>query len=179
MSADQPFSHALQTRNRLMQVGHTLFSDQGYAATSMRQVAENSGLALGGIYNHYSSKEAIFEAILLEKNPFIQGNLRPLLENFDRQQIKILLDELEKHPEFFNIILIELVEFKGKHMPKLFDTISGGLPPPASWRTLFSLIISYHITQILLAGTFPTMVQQQISPDALLDFIQQGILVSE
>ena len=178
LSTQQPFSHA-QTRDRLLEAGITLFSAQGYAATSMRQVAENSELALGGIYNHFSSKEAIFQSILLEQNPFTHGNLRPLPENFDRQQVKILLSELEKQPEFLNIILIELLEFKGKHLPKLFENISGGLPPPASWRILLSLIISHHVTQILPASTLPvqnrvpcpTGAQPQFFPEAVLDLI--------
>jgi AcrR family transcriptional regulator len=163
-------------RDRLLDAGQTLFSGQGYAATSMRQVAEKAGLALGSIYNHFSSKEAIFQAILLEHNPFTSGDLLPLPENFDRRQARRLLDELEKQPEFFNLVLIELLEFKGQHLSKLFENISGGLPPPASWRILLSLIISHHITQILLASTLPTGAQPQIFPEAVLDlFLNSGL----
>ena len=170
---------ASQPRDRLLEAGQTLFSDQGYAATSMRQVAEKASLALGSVYNHFPSKEAIFLAILSEFNPFTRCNLRPLPENFDRNQVKILLAELEKQPEFFNLILIELLEFKGQHLPQMFENISGYLPPSESWRTLFSLVISYRTTQILLANTLPTGKQPQISPDAVLDFILNSNLASE
>ncbi|MCX6077914.1 MAG: TetR/AcrR family transcriptional regulator [Chloroflexi bacterium] len=172
-------AEASQTRERLLEAGQALFSDQGYAATSMRQVAEKAGLALGGVYNHFPSKEAIFQAILLEYNPFTRCNLRPLPENFDQLQVKKLLAELEKQPEFFNLILIELLEFKGKHLPRLFENISGHGPPPESWRTLLSLVISYRTTQILLACALPPGAQTQLSPDAVLDFILNNKLAPE
>ena len=44
--------------------------EQGYHATSMRQIAERADLALGGIYNHFTSKEEIFEAIIVDKHPY-------------------------------------------------------------------------------------------------------------
>jgi hypothetical protein len=44
--------------------------EQGYHATSMRQIAERADLALGGIYNHFASKEDIFEAIIMDKHPY-------------------------------------------------------------------------------------------------------------
>ena len=44
--------------------------EHGYHATSMRQIAEHAGLALGGIYNHFASKEEIFEGIIIDKHPY-------------------------------------------------------------------------------------------------------------
>ena len=41
------------TRGSIINAAHSLFANQGYAATSMRQIAEEAGLALGGIYNHF------------------------------------------------------------------------------------------------------------------------------
>jgi AcrR family transcriptional regulator len=41
-----------QTKSEITQVAYRLFLEQGYHGTSMRQIAQNSGIALGGIYNH-------------------------------------------------------------------------------------------------------------------------------
>ena len=51
------------TRLAIEEAALELFMEQGYHATSMRQIADKAGLALGGIYNHFSSKDEIFEAV--------------------------------------------------------------------------------------------------------------------
>ncbi len=58
------------TRLAIEDAAVNLFMEHGYHATSMRQIAEQAGLALGGIYNHFSSKEELFEAIIIDKHPY-------------------------------------------------------------------------------------------------------------
>ena len=61
MTSEPLPSKSDRTNAAILEAAGTLFTSQGYAATSMRQVAESAGLALGSIYNHFPSKEAIFE----------------------------------------------------------------------------------------------------------------------
>lgn len=173
-----------RSRGLLLDAAHSLFINRGYAATSMRQIAEDAGLALGGIYNHFESKEAVFHAILVERNPYPQ--ILPLIPKIepkpdaaiDRNAIHSLLNELNRHPQFFNLMLVEMVEFKGKHLPELFEHVLGGLPPPAWLRVFLSMFISYQMTQSLLIGMLPTEKQGQ-SLDAFIDIFLHGILKSE
>ena len=58
------------TRLAIEDAALALFMEQGYHATSMRQIAERADLALGGIYNHFASKEDIFAAIIVDKHPY-------------------------------------------------------------------------------------------------------------
>ena len=58
------------TRLAIEDAAVNLFMEHGYHGTSMRQIAERAGLALGGIYNHFSSKEEIFEGIIVDKHPY-------------------------------------------------------------------------------------------------------------
>ena len=58
------------TRIAIEDAAMELFIEQGYHATSMRQIAERAELALGGIYNHFASKDEIFEAIIIDKHPY-------------------------------------------------------------------------------------------------------------
>jgi AcrR family transcriptional regulator len=58
------------TRLTIENAAIQLFLEQGYHATSMRQIARGAGVALGGIYNHFSSKEQIFDQVLIEKHPY-------------------------------------------------------------------------------------------------------------
>jgi AcrR family transcriptional regulator len=40
------------------------FSDKGYTATRMDDIAHRSGLSKGGLYAHFKSKDAVFEALM-------------------------------------------------------------------------------------------------------------------
>lgn len=40
------------------------FSERGYAATTMDDIARRCGLSKGGLYAHFASKDAIFEGLL-------------------------------------------------------------------------------------------------------------------
>jgi len=51
------------TRGAIIAAASDLFGRQGFAATSMDQIARKSGLAKGAIYHHFATKEAVFEAV--------------------------------------------------------------------------------------------------------------------
>lgn len=165
------------SRGAILDAAQALFIQQGYAATSMRQVAQRAGMAVGGIYNHFPAKETIFQAILNERHPY--QPFGPLLTgNVDRTRAESLLNELDQHPEFFNLMLIELVEFKGRHLPELFENLLRDLPSPAPWRAFLSMVVSYHLTRLLLASTLPPGTEQ-ISPDAFIDLFLHETLKPE
>jgi AcrR family transcriptional regulator len=173
-----------RSRSLLLDAACSLFVNQGYASTSMRQIAEGAGLALGGIYNHFASKEEIFRALLVERNPYPQ--IAPLIPNMetksgadiDRSQIRILLGELGRHPKFFNLMLVEMVEFKGSHLPEFFENVLSGVPPPAWLRVFLGMFVSYHTTQSLLSG-LSAPDTQEYSLDTFIDIFLYGILKSE
>ena len=68
--AEQIQRRGEQTRQAIIQAAHDLFLQQGYHGTSMRQIARNAEIALGGLYNHFASKEEVFEAVFLEYHPY-------------------------------------------------------------------------------------------------------------
>ncbi len=48
-----------RTRQHIIEQSATLFNTKGYAATSMADILEATQLAKGGVYGHFTSKEAI------------------------------------------------------------------------------------------------------------------------
>ncbi|MBF8283944.1 MAG: hypothetical protein HW378_2859, partial [Anaerolineales bacterium] len=65
-----PTSRGEVTRTKLLEVAHGLFLENGFHGTSMRDIADAAGIAVGGIYNHFSDKEAIFAAVLDAYHPY-------------------------------------------------------------------------------------------------------------
>lgn len=52
------------TKNKILDVSIDLFSEYGYDGVSIRQIAREVGIRESSIYNHYSSKQDILNAIL-------------------------------------------------------------------------------------------------------------------
>jgi AcrR family transcriptional regulator len=52
-----------QTRTAILKAAQDLFGAQGFAATSMDQIAQAGGVAKGAVYHHFPSKELVFEAV--------------------------------------------------------------------------------------------------------------------
>jgi len=187
------------TRIAIEDVAMELFMEQGYHATSMRQIADRAGLALGGIYNHFASKDEIFEAIIVDKHPY--KRILPLIleakgdttEEFLRHAFRIIVTELGNEPVFIKIMLIEMVEFNGKHGAGMLKDIAPKVLPafeqmlkvrqglrisnPAMFlRTFFGLVISYFITEMLTVNSVLGRVTPKDAMDIYIDIYLHGIL---
>jgi AcrR family transcriptional regulator len=190
-----------RTNRAILEAAYGLFIEQGYAATSMRQIAEKAGLALGGIYNHFASKEQVFAAIVEERHPFFQ--IVPILsevqgssvEEYVRNAAHTLVEELGHYPEFLNLMLTEIVEFKASHVPMVFtkmypmmlpiiqrlSSLEGELrqiPPPVLMRAFLGMFFSYYITEALVSRAFPPEMMAN-AMDHFVDIFLHGILVKE
>jgi AcrR family transcriptional regulator len=176
-----------------------LFMEQGYHATSMRQIADRAGLALGGIYNHFASKDEIFEAIIVDKHPY--RRILPLVveaqgetaEEFLRSAFKIAVTELGNDPAFMKLMLIEIVEFNGKHGAGMLKEIAPKVLPvfeqmlkvrkglritnPAMFlRSFFGMIISYFITEMVTANSVLSKLMPKDAMDIYIDIYLHGVL---
>ena len=52
------------TREKILETALTLFAREGYAGTSMADIAGELGITKGALYRHYAGKRDIFESIL-------------------------------------------------------------------------------------------------------------------
>ena len=55
---------ANDTKERLLAAALEMFSQNGYAGTNIRELSASLGLVKSGVYKHYESKEAIWNALL-------------------------------------------------------------------------------------------------------------------
>ncbi len=51
-----------ETRRRIVQATFDLHTEQGIAATSMRQIAERAGVSVGSVYHHFSTYDDVVNA---------------------------------------------------------------------------------------------------------------------
>ena len=63
-------------RLRVLDAAAELFVAQGYAGTTLRQIASEAGIKAGSIYHYFDSKEALFVAVL-------NNGMTVMIEAFD------------------------------------------------------------------------------------------------
>jgi len=188
-------------RQAILQAAHDLFVEQGYHGTSMRQVAQRAGVALGGLYNHFTSKEAVFEAVFLTYHPYhevlphlleVQGGST---EEFVSNAAQRMAEVVRRRPDLMNLMFIEHVEFQSVHIRSLMNDLLPlalqivqrlssmqperlrPIPPPMLVRSFLGMFLSYYFTEIIFTqvapGTSPAENMQQF-----VDIYLHGILRS-
>ena len=58
----------LDKKQLLKQAAYNVFSNKGYKATVISEVAKQAGMAVGSFYNYYENKEEIFLDVYIEEN---------------------------------------------------------------------------------------------------------------
>lgn len=191
-----------RTRTQIEDAAIELFMEHGYHATSMRQIAEQAELALGGIYNHFKSKEEIFEAIIVDKHPY--KKILPLIleaegetmEDFLSHAARVVIKELTSQTYYIKLMMIEIAEFNGAHGAALLKEIGPKLLPvferiiktrknlrltnPALlMRTFIGMVVSYMITDMLISNSMLNKLMPKNPIDAYVDIYMYGIVKSE
>jgi AcrR family transcriptional regulator len=109
------------TRKRILQAARRLFSDQGYDATTTRDIAVAAEIANGTLFNYFATKEAIVAALANEAIGDALDASAPAAA-----------DTLEE--DFFALVVAGLRKLKHlrKHLPSLLET---SLSPLAATAT--------------------------------------------
>lgn len=186
------------TRSMILEAARHLFVKNGFHGTSMRQIAQAAGVALGGIYNHFASKEDLFVSVIGAYHPY-----REILPVLEQAQVETIEDfvyltasnmkaAVDRRPDFLNLMLIEIVEFNSRHVVQLYQVIlpqfvevvqtfiarQGNLRPipvPMILRIFIGLFFSYYMTEKLLGREFPAEAQEG-ALDYFLQVFLHGIL---
>jgi len=75
MTSEVTDARRTDTRERVLSVAATLFSERGYAGTSIRDISEVLGLSKAALYYHFKSKDEILAAMVEEPIEAIRGAL--------------------------------------------------------------------------------------------------------
>ncbi len=106
-------------REAILNAAEELFLRDGFDATSMDAIAAAAGVSKRTIYNHFGTKEALFEAYLTEGEPIISDSSEPADVTDLRQRLleagipllmittdpnvhrhtRLMITEAERHPE--------------------------------------------------------------------------------
>lgn len=115
-----------RTARRILDAAESLFAKRGYAGTTLRDVATAVGLRTPSLYNHFASKEALYEAVL-------ERGIRPVLEALSevgergdpssvasRRLIQRTMDLLAQRPALARLIQQETLA-GGQHLTQMLQ----------------------------------------------------------
>ncbi|GAA4499855.1 TetR/AcrR family transcriptional regulator [Pseudaeromonas paramecii] len=132
-------------RQAILEVAREAFTRQGFETTSMSAIASAVGGSKATLYNHFSSKEALFEAVMLEF-----GRRMRIAEAFEELDataaLPTQLQRLGKyylcfmlHPEVMALRTVVLHEAARSQVGRRFYALG----PEKGWK-LFSQFLSSH-----------------------------------
>lgn len=81
---------AEETANRILEAALTLFRQQGFDATTMRDIAAEAGVATGAAYYYYPSKEAIVLDFYQRSSNEMQPGIREGLAGLTSLEARLL-----------------------------------------------------------------------------------------
>lgn len=187
---------AIETYEKILSNARCLFGQQGYTATSMRQIAETAGIGKATIYHHFHDKQSIVMALLqCNLTRMDEALQRVRIENDPRHRIQVAVeasvDYLFESADIMQIVRREVpggrdqmkrgfTKFFQEYMALLADAIQRGID-----QGIFRLVNpvdSARVLMTMIQGTFAmaylinerTQTPQQAT-DALLDIYFHGL----
>ena len=150
-----------------------LFSKKGFLSTSIHDILDAANTSKGGLYNHFSSKEELFFAVLQEATRIWRernlcglnevespvGKLKKLLENYKDRYMK----DTENFPG--GCVFITLSVELDDQRPKLAQEITKGF-------TGFKLMLKRFLDQGKAVGE----IEENVDTEAVTEMILAGIL---
>jgi len=108
---------ARATKALLLETALDLFAEQGYAATSTRQIAKQAGVSEGLIFHHYPTKLDLLMGVAAHRDAFAM-RIRTVLESAENEPMELtirailrgfvsLLGPNRKETKLFRVLLSE------------------------------------------------------------------------
>ena len=117
------------TRDAIIEAAYRLLTENGYYGTSMRDIAAQAGITAGSIYNHFTDKGQIVEAVILKYHPVIR--VLPILSEAEGISTPDLISDaahrliqmVDAEPGVLKLVFVELIDLGGKHIPGLIGAM--------------------------------------------------------
>lgn len=194
-----------RSRRAVLDAALSLFSHQGYRATTMREIADRAGVSTGNVYHHFPDKEAIFRALLDEymqitetpRFPFTRAMQGPVSFPDNIEELGFAArDSVRQFRSYFALIYVDVIEFGGTHIRKFYanmserfaqfvdqqgatQSISSRLRPevtPAAALLLTSrLFFNYFTLEILFGVDAPFGKDSNAVVHEIADIIRNGV----
>jgi AcrR family transcriptional regulator len=187
----------------LVEAALALFSERGFAATRLDDVAARAGVSKGTVYLYFESKEQLFEAVLRQAVAPNLERIQGLIRSFDgtteellRKLIQFLSMALDTQlPKVAKLVIAESSNFPalarmyadillGQAIPLVRGILERGVArgelrdvdPAAAWPLLIAPVILLALWQQTFAPHVRVVVDRDAVLRAHLDALLHGLV---
>jgi TetR/AcrR family transcriptional repressor of nem operon len=158
-----------ETRRRILDTAARVFAERGYLGTSLNELIKETGLAKGGFYFHFASKEALALACLQDRQEQWIGKVMASAMQHERAIDQLtsiphtLCDVYEQDPSFRCVgkLSMELME----NFPELAPQVR---PAMTAWVRLTS--------ELLRRAQSEGDVRPELEPDTVAEIAVAGVV---
>lgn len=121
-----------ENKEHIEEAAKTLFINQGFHGTSMRQIAAQADVSLGNLYNYYKTKEEILETLISKYELVIGKRISDMFDEIEEPLIpenlmkfgNLVQELINEHYEFWLLMYIDVLEFQNQHCKKMFEGLT-------------------------------------------------------
>ncbi len=180
-----------------------VFVRQGYHGTSMREIAEASGVSLGNIYNYFRTKEELFTRLVERYETRMEELRRKTVESlddvFEPDGLKRLAagvrDIVYNNPDYWRLMYIDVVEFGNRHFAHTFRDLARNMEallgdrlraatrrgvwnsadPALAFTAVYLQLFTYFLVEKLFGGKQHLGVPDEEAVAQLVDIATRGL----
>lgn len=138
-----------ETREVILKAAAKIFLENGFEKTSVKMILDEAGIVTGSFYHFFSSKEALFEAVVEE---FLKG--------YTMRVSAILEDDTLGIEQIMDLFFREFVNSAGTYIHELqADRLHWTVTCALHDRTIESMVepMTHAITRLLADGSVKSM----------------------
>ena len=146
---------------RIQDAARALFTRRGFHGVGLRDIADEAGISLGNIYNHFSGKEPIFASLVERLYGEFIADSEPLAEVIrshrfpdDLEAMGEAIGEMvDRHVDYLTLVYVDIAEFDGKHVRSHYENLAAK----------FDFLMKPRFDELRKQGVFPKGVDPAVA----------------
>jgi AcrR family transcriptional regulator len=195
-------SDVLRNKRKIEAAALQVFVKQGFHGTSIRDIANASGVSIGNIYNYYKTKEDLYKAIAEHYETRMQGLRARAIEGmddlFDPDALLQFAERLRKivHEEtdYWRLMYIDVTEFGNQHFAHIYRNLAKdlksklgsklrephrgnwtGVDPALAFTSIYLQFFTYFLVETLFGGKQHLGVPDDLAIKQMITIYARGL----
>jgi AcrR family transcriptional regulator len=195
-------SDVLRNKRKIEAAALQVFVKQGFHGTSIRDIANASGVSIGNIYNYYKTKEDLYKAIAEHYETRMQALRASAIEGtddlFDPDNLLKFAERLREivhnETDYWRLMYIDVTEFGNQHFAHLYRNLAkdlksklgnklrdpkrgnwAGVDPALAFTSIYLQFFTYFLVETLFGGKQHLGVPDDLAIKQMITIYARGL----